>query len=257
MCSTRACVGSLESVRWLNQIMISFGIALLLAALFLQSGSTRSIVAQAEVTPTPDRLAPPPMPANPSQADYGAQEFWSWCLPCHGDRGQGLTDEFRQTYPPEDQNCWTGGCHGARPYENGFKIPAYVPPIIGPTALSKFQNAQQLHDYVCTAMPYQWPGTLEDETCWQLTAYLTRQNGLWDATSELNENNAAQVAFRGQLAAPASTPIPTSTPMPTPPPDSVSAVDYRKPALIVIGVAATVLGLFLILLLILRVKYRD
>jgi len=45
-------------------------------------------------TPTPDRLAPPPTVASPAQADVGAQVYWLNCQPCHGDRGQGLTDEW-------------------------------------------------------------------------------------------------------------------------------------------------------------------
>ena len=194
------------------------------------------------------------MPAEPSQADYGAQEFWSWCLPCHGDRGQGLTDGFRQAYPPEDQNCWMSGCHGARPYENGFKIPTFVPPVIGPTALIKFQNAQVLHDFICAAMPYQWPGTLEDETCWQLTAYLTRQNGLWDGAGELRPNNAAQVAFLDLAATP--TPRPASTPTPAPAATLAPAAvgESGQAVWIVIILMTVALGGFFLLLLIRRGK---
>jgi hypothetical protein len=238
----------------LKQITISLGIALLMAALFLQSGRTRSIVPRSAVTPTPDRLAPPAMPETPSQADYGAKEFWSRCLPCHGDRGQGLTDEFRQTYPPEDQNCWMSGCHGARPYENGFKIPTYVPPVIGPNALVKFHNAQVLHDFICAAMPYQWPGTLEDQTCWELTAYLTHQNGLWDAAGELNKTNAAQVVFIDLATTP--TPMPASAPTHTPAPTQVTAAagESNPTVRIVIILAAVVLGLLFVLVVIRRGK---
>jgi len=187
-------------------ILILIGIALLTATLFLQTGRAQSVAPQITATPTPDRLAQPTLPSAPSQADFGAQEFWSRCLPCHGDRGQGLTDEFRETYPPEDRNCWLSGCHGTRPYPDGWTIPAFVPPVIGAQALQRFQNAQALRDYICASMPYQWPGTLEDETCWELTAFLLRQNGLWDASVELNETNAAQIAI---LELP-----PTPTPVP-------------------------------------------
>ena len=223
-----------------------------MATLFLQTGRTRSIPLQATVTPTPDRLAPPTLPATPLQADYGAKEFWSRCLPCHGERGQGLTDEFRQTYPPEDQNCWMSGCHGARPYPDGWTIPTIVPPVIGPTSLIKFQNAQVLHDYICAAMPYQWPGTLADETCWQLTAYLTRQNGLWDGAGELNQTNAAQLAFLDPSATPAS--LPASTPTPTAAPTLVpAAAGESNPSVrIVIILAAAVLVLIFSLFFIRR-----
>ena len=46
-------------------------------------------------TPTVDRLAAPPTAASPNQADTGAQLYWLHCQPCHGDRAQGLTDEWR------------------------------------------------------------------------------------------------------------------------------------------------------------------
>ena len=137
-------------------------------------------------TPTPDRLARPTLPASPSQADYGAQEYWFQCLPCHGDRGQGLTDEFRLLYPPEEQNCWESGCHGIKFYENGWAIPRNVPALIGPEALQKFPNAFILQAYIKASMPFQWPGSLDDETAWQLTAFLLRENGLWDARQPLN-----------------------------------------------------------------------
>lgn len=195
MSSTHACAENPDLVNLFPKpILILIGIALLIATLFLQTGHAQSVALQITTTPTPDRLTQPTLPAAPSQADYGAQEFWSRCLPCHGDRGQGLTDEFRETYPPEDRNCWLSGCHGARPYPDGWTIPAFVPPVIGPQALQRFQNAQALHDYICAAMPFQWPGTLEEDTCWKLTAFLLRQNGLWEANAELNEINAAQVA---------------------------------------------------------------
>ncbi len=207
---TRACVENPEPVNLFPKpILILIGIALLTATLFLQTGQAQSVALQITATPAPDRLAQPTLPAAPSQADYGAQEFWSRCLPCHGDRGQGLTDEFRETYPPEDRNCWLSGCHGARPYPDGWTIPAFVPPVIGAQALQRFPNAQALQEYICASMPYQWPGTLEEDTCWELTAFLLRQNGLWEANVELNETNAAQVVIFEPP--PSSTPVPVAT----------------------------------------------
>lgn len=44
-------------------------------------------------TPTIDRLLAPPTVPAPNQADEGAQLYWLHCQPCHGDQGQGLTDE--------------------------------------------------------------------------------------------------------------------------------------------------------------------
>ena len=185
-----------------------------MAALFFDTGIAVNSEPQVEATPTIDRLAEPTMPAVPSQADYGAQVYWLSCMPCHGDRGQGLTDEFRQLYPPEDQNCWNSGCHGKRPYTNGFTIPTTIPALIGPGTLQKFQTAANLHGFIAAAMPFWKPGSLTDEQYWQVTAFLLRQNGLWDARAELNSSNAAQVRVGAGEAAP--------TPLPTPPSSTVS-----------------------------------
>ncbi|PKN94722.1 MAG: hypothetical protein CVU44_02625 [Chloroflexi bacterium HGW-Chloroflexi-6] len=156
--------------------------------------------------PTQDRLAEPTLPASPSQADYGAQQFWFQCLPCHGDQGQGLTEEFRMLYPPEERNCWESGCHGPRFYENGWTIPTLVPALVGAGSLQKFPNALKLQTYIKAAMPYQWPGTLDDETAWAITAFLMRENGLWRANQTLGVDNAASVVI---VSAPV--PLPTAT----------------------------------------------
>ncbi len=154
--------------------------------------------AQAQFTPTPDRLAQPTLPAAPNQADRGAQVYWLSCLPCHGDRGQGLTDEFREVYPPEDRNCWNSGCHGKRPYDNGFTLPTAIPAVVGVEALQKFSNAAVLQAYVKSAMPYWSPGSLSDEESWETTAFILRQSGVWNADSELDSTNAAQVTISAQ-----------------------------------------------------------
>jgi hypothetical protein len=145
----------LQTAKILSRFLLfPLGLAMLSAALLIQGGTALSTTPQ--TMPTPDRLEQPTLPASPSQADYGAQEFWFQCLPCHGDRGQGLTEEFRETYPPEDRNCWESGCHGERPYENGWTIPQIVTPLIGAgSSLEEFSNAKTLHDFICTAMPYQ------------------------------------------------------------------------------------------------------
>ncbi len=131
-------------------------------------------------------------------------------MPCHGDRGQGLTDEFRTTYPPEDRNCWTSGCHGTRPYANGFKLPISIPAVIGAGTLQKFANAAVLQGYIKGAMPFWKPGSLTDEQAWQVTAFVLRANGLWDGRVELTPSNAEQVRVRANEASPTSAPGPTT-----------------------------------------------
>ena len=50
-------------------------------------------------SPAPETswLILPPIPAGATQADIGAEIYALVCRDCHGDRGQGLTDEFRAT----------------------------------------------------------------------------------------------------------------------------------------------------------------
>ena len=181
-------------------LLLGFGLAILLSLLFFDGGAD-TISAQS-LTPTPDRLAEPTVPASPSQADLGAQVYWLSCLPCHGDRGQGLTDEFRAAYPPEEQYCWERGCHGENPYESGFSFPMFIPGVVGEDALAKFADAAQLESYIRAAMPYWKPGSLTEEESWKVTAFVLRANGLWNGAEELGPQNASQVKIQRGAATP-------------------------------------------------------
>jgi mono/diheme cytochrome c family protein len=130
--------------------------------------------------PTIDRLAAPPTVPSPTQADEGAQLYWLHCQPCHGDQGQGLTDEWRMQYPEEDRNCWNSGCHGRNPYEGGFTVPTVVPAVIGDGSLARFETIGDLYEYMRVAMPLSFPGTLTEEEYLAITAYLARAHGVWD-----------------------------------------------------------------------------
>jgi cytochrome c len=128
-------------------------------------------------------------------------------MPCHGDKGQGLTDEFRATYPPEEEYCWESGCHGANPYESGFTLPKKIPGLIGNTTLAKFTDAAQLNAFIRATMPFWKPGSLTEEDAWRVTAFILRQNDLWDASTELNASNAADVKIpRAAFLTPVVTP---------------------------------------------------
>lgn len=188
----------------LKLILLPCGIALLLAGLFFQLGSAGTDPFQVAPTATQDRLAEPTLPANPSQADYGAQAYWLYCSPCHGDRAQGLTDEFRQLYPEEDRNCWNSHCHGNVTYENGFKIPTVVPQLVGSGSLAKFPSAANLYGYIHAAMPLQKPNSLTDEEYYQIVSFLLRQNGLIDAGMEIDASNAAQIVVSHATPTPAT-----------------------------------------------------
>lgn len=174
-------------------LLFPLGVALLVAASLFQEGTALSVELQgtpiATLSPL-ERLAKPTLPAEPTQADHGAQTYWLLCLPCHGDRGQGLTDEFRETYPPEEQYCWERGCHGERPYELGFTLPMRIPALIGSqAALGKFTTAARLNAYIMVAMPYWKPGSLTEEEGWLVTAFLLRGNGV-QLDENLDDSNA-------------------------------------------------------------------
>ena len=170
---------------------LSLWLGAMLFLMYSFSGLAAIQAAPVPATPTIDRLAPPPTVPVPNQADEGAQLFWLHCQPCHGDRGQGLTDEWRAQYPPEDRNCWESGCHGPRPYENGFVLPESVPALIGPNTLSRFPTAASLYGYTRVAMPYEFPGTLSDAEYLAITAFLARAHDAWDG-SPLTDDNVMQ-----------------------------------------------------------------
>jgi cbb3-type cytochrome c oxidase subunit III len=222
--------------------LIFVGIALLIAALFFDMRTAVPSHPQlVTAAPTPDRLAKPTLPASPSQADYGAQVYWLSCLPCHGDRGQGLTDEFRQVYPPEDRNCWNSGCHGKRPYPNGFTLPTTVPALIGPATLQKFPTAANLHGYILAAMPFWKKGSLTEEESWQVTAFLLRQNGLWQGSTDLNETNAGSVKLSLGLLSSVTHP---------------RADDQNRDILLIVGVLIGLLTIIILGVLVLK-KFRN
>jgi len=113
------------------QVLIVFMV--LLASLMVVT--MRVQAQEPQPTPTADRLAQPTLPATPSQADLGAVEYWFACMVCHGDRGQGLTEEWRAASGPDDMNCWQSRCHASNHPPEGFKLPLYAPMVIGEGAI--------------------------------------------------------------------------------------------------------------------------
>lgn len=140
-------------------------------------------------TPTPDRLAEPELSEDPTQYEAGEYLYWMNCMPCHGDYGQGLTDEFRELWPEDHQNCWGRGCHGGRNMDEGFPIPKYIPAIISTTgdALA-FHDPEELYSYLLTTHPPQHPGYLPEEEYWAMTAFVLAENGLISQESEIGPN---------------------------------------------------------------------
>jgi mono/diheme cytochrome c family protein len=163
----------------MKRFFLFFVIALLFYALFGITGNrSKSVSAQELPTPTPtyDPLAEPFLPEHPSEYELGRNLYWHNCMTCHGDVGQGLTDEFRAIWPEDHQNCWDYGCHGGRRDDEGFPIPTIVPALVDEKKLSQFPSQQGLFDFLKSTHPPQDPGCLEDEQYQAIVYYVFSMN---------------------------------------------------------------------------------
>ena len=145
-----------------------------------------------------DRLAAPSMSDPPTQAELGHYVYYMSCMVCHGDRGQGLTEEWRSVLDPADQNCWQSKCHAANHPPEGFQIPRKSPLVMGDGALGAYRTAADLFEYMRVEMPWSFPGLFTDEEYWQLTAYLARANQV-DFEKSIGPHNAANILLVPQL----------------------------------------------------------
>ncbi|HKJ28143.1 MAG TPA: hypothetical protein VJ965_10920 [Anaerolineales bacterium] len=137
-------------------------------------------------TPTPDRLAEPPLSEKSTQYEQGTWLYWYHCMPCHGDFGQGLTDDFIELWPPDHQNCWGRGCHGGRMEDEGFPIPKTVPAIIdGDGGVLKFAKPDELYDYLYSTHPPQNPGVLTEDEYWAIADFVLVRNNLLPEEKEI------------------------------------------------------------------------
>jgi quinol-cytochrome oxidoreductase complex cytochrome b subunit len=132
------------------------------------------------VAPSPtfdlNRLDKPAVSKPPSQLDEGLLMYWGVCMACHGDTGQGLTDQWRDSFG-EDRNCWTSKCHASNHPPQGFEFPHLVPSLAGDGRLLRFVNAKQLYEYNLKNMPWWNPGSLTEGKALAVTAYLLKLNG--------------------------------------------------------------------------------
>lgn len=131
----------------------------------------------ASPTPTYDPLVEPPLPPNPTEFELGRNLYWHWCMPCHGDRGQGLTDEFRGIWEPEHQNCWGRGCHAGHREDQGFPIPTVVPALVDDSHLTQFLSVQGLAEYLQATHPPQSPGILTAQEYHAIALFVFTMNG--------------------------------------------------------------------------------
>ena len=151
-------------------------------------------------TPTYGALTEPPLPPNPSEYELGRNLYWHWCMTCHGDKGQGLTDEFRAIWVPEHQNCWGRGCHSGRPGEMGFPIPTVVPALVDGNHLARFSSLDSLTEFLKATHPPQSPGILKDEEYHAIALFVFTMN----SRSSIDISITQIPAF---VATPTSTPM--------------------------------------------------
>ena len=195
-----------------------------------------SVVALQQPTPTTTPVAMMPtedswiivdLPPDATQLEYGAEVYRLVCKACHGDKGQGLTDDWRAQWDPKDQNCWQAKCHAQYNHpSDGFFIPP-VPKVVG-QPIRNFSTALNLYTYTHNFMPWHDRGSMTEKESWSVTAYLLKINGI-DPGPELNAETAANIDLSvidpnlGPTAVPPSpeaqpTPTLANTPTPSPVP---------------------------------------
>ena len=141
-----------------------------------------------------DRLAEPVLPASPTQVEVGHNLYYFHCMPCHGDRGQGLTDEFREVWGEDHQNCWGRGCHTGKSEMDAFYIPKSVPAVSGVShALGASASPDELFAYLQNTQPPQRPGALTEGEYWALTAFLLHENGRLPADARVGPRVRADI----------------------------------------------------------------
>ncbi len=120
-------------------------------------------------------------------------------MACHGDRGQGLTDEWREAWG-EDSYCWRSKCHAANHPPQGFDLPRTIGPVLGMGSLLAYPTALDLFQKIRDTMPWWNPGSLTEMQSLELTAYLLRQRGELPPGLSLDPGNAAVVQLHLQPA---------------------------------------------------------
>jgi hypothetical protein len=160
-------------MKTLHRLVLLF---LPLLVLFLVQPSQGIRAHQISSTPTHDPFEEPPLPPDPTEFELGRNLYWHWCMTCHGDRGQGLTDEFRAIWEPEHQNCWGRGCHAGHPGDEGFPIPTIVPALVNETHLAQFASIQELSDFLKATHPPQSPGVLQSNEYHAIALFVFKLN---------------------------------------------------------------------------------
>jgi len=159
------------------------------------------------ITPTfdPARLAQPPTVYPPAQSDTGAQIYWGMCMSCHGDQGQGLTEDWLNSFPPEEKNCWDSGCHASDAPASSFEIPQMgIPSLAGAGTLSRFSNSFELYRFIIENMPFFRSGSLTSGEAWSLTAFILRMNDREVEGFLLGDTSGAAIPVHHKVSPPES-----------------------------------------------------
>lgn len=192
--------------RWLRLLAGMLLIALCAAPVFAQGGGGEA----GAMGGIRDRLAPPPLSDPPTTIEQGHYDYYLYCMVCHGDRGQGLTEEWRNAGDPADANCWQSRCHASNHPPGGFELPRYAPPVIGEYALTRFATVGELQQYIQQSMPWHIPGLLEEDQYQRIALYLAQANGVdgLNGKRAWNELASQPASVRAQKDLPESPPQP-------------------------------------------------
>jgi len=142
------------------------------------------------MTPTEDSWIIVDLPEDATQLEYGTEVYRLVCKACHGDKGQGLTDDWRAQWAPKDQNCWQSKCHALNHPPDGFYMPQ-VPAVLG-QPIRNFGTALNLYTYNHHLMPWHDRGSMTEKESWSVTAYILKINGI-DPGPDLNAETAANI----------------------------------------------------------------
>jgi mono/diheme cytochrome c family protein len=188
-----------------------------LVLLMLAAGAASAGPVAAVATPTPTTPAMAPMntdswilvdlPPDATQLQHGAEIYRLVCSACHAYSGEGLTDAWRATWNPDDQNCWQSKCHAANHPPDGFVLPI-APAVVGRQALAPFQTAADLHAYIQATMPWQEPNNMTEDEGWAVTAYIIKLNRM-NPPPVLNAETAAEFRLHAEAAVPTAAPVAT------------------------------------------------
>ena len=110
------------------------------------------------------------LPEGSGTVQEGAEVYAQNCARCHG--GEGTSDVFASPLVGEPG-----------PWQPGMDI------SIG----SYWPYAETVFDYIRRAMPFDEPGTLNDDEVYAVVAWLLHQNEIVDADAEMNQESLPQV----------------------------------------------------------------